>query len=62
MFLTAMPATGSTHHHPKPPPVHTTPNPRSAHVHLHAGTSAGRRGKCRKEAGWNYFNFIINHR
>jgi len=33
---------------PRPPAVHTL----LAHAQC----------MCRKEAGWNYFNFIINHR
>ena len=56
-----MPAADSTQQRPKPPPAHTTPNPCSAHVHPYAGTGAGR-GQCRKEAGWNCFNFSINRR
>jgi hypothetical protein len=44
----AMPAAGSTHQHPRLPPAHTSNNPGSV--------------LCRKEAGWNYIYFIINHR
>jgi hypothetical protein len=55
-ILTAMITIGCVQQHPSPPSAHTqrmTTRTRSAALE-------GR--KCKKKAGWNYFNIIINRR
>ena len=49
---------GSTQQRPKPPPTHTPLPTHAQCMCTRTQAPAQEGGRCRKEAGWNYFNFI----